>query len=86
MKFIFLSALCFFGLVLSHFGQTTEQEIESRIIAVQVQKLKSADVETRRGAVYQLGLLRNAVASQAAANALRDSSEIVRAEAARAVV
>ncbi|HEX9929287.1 MAG TPA: HEAT repeat domain-containing protein [Pyrinomonadaceae bacterium] len=86
MKFIFISLLCFFGFVLPQFAQTTEQEIERRIIAVQVQKLKSADVETRRDTVYQLGLLRNAVASQAAANALRDSAEIVRAEAARAVV
>lgn len=86
MKFILFPALCFFALVSPHFAQTTEQEIERRIINVQVQKLKSADVETRRDAVYQLGLLRNAAASQAAANALRDSSEIVRAEAARAVV
>jgi HEAT repeat protein len=86
MRFIFLSAFCFFGFILPHAAQTTELEIERRVIAVQSQKLKSADVETRRDAVYQLGLLRNAVASNAAANALRDSSEIVRAEAVRAVV
>ncbi|MDQ4123951.1 MAG: HEAT repeat domain-containing protein [Acidobacteriota bacterium] len=86
MKFIILPALFCFAFVVSPFAQTTEQEIERRIIEVQVQKLKSADVETRRDAIYQLGLLRNAAASQAAAAALRDSAEIVRAEAARAVV
>lgn len=85
MKIIFVSALLFFGFVLPVAAQTIEPEIERRI-NVQIQRLKSADVETRRDAVYQLGLFQNAVASQAAAAALRDSSEIVRAEAARAVV
>lgn len=86
MKFILLPALCFFAFASPYFAQTSELEIERRVINVQVQKLQSADIETRRDAVYQLGLLRNAAASQAVERALRDSSEIVRAEAARAVV
>jgi HEAT repeat protein len=71
-------------LVLTLAAQTIEPEIQRRI-DVQTQKLKSADVETRRDAVYQLGSLKNAVASQIAIAALRDPSEIVRAEAVRAV-
>lgn len=83
MKILLFPALVF-GLVLALSAQTIEPEIERRI-QIQVQKLQSADVETRRDAIYQLGALQNAVASQAAAAGLRDSAEIVRATAAKAV-
>lgn len=84
MKLILFPALVL-GLVLTQSAQTIHSEIERRI-EIQVQKLQSADVETRRDVIYQLGLLQNAAASQAAAVGLRDSAEIVRATAAKAVI
>lgn len=84
MKIVFFPALVFcFAVSLA--AQQIEPEIERRIF-IEVQKLKSADTETRRDSVYKLGLMQNAVASRAAAAAVSDSSEIVRAEVARAVV
>ena len=56
------------------------------LISIETAKLKSADVETRGDAVLKLGSLQNAVASSVAARALGDSSAIVRATAAKAVV
>ena len=50
------------------------------------QRLSSADQEERRDAVTRLGAMKRAEASRVAAAALQDSSSIVRATAARAVL
>jgi HEAT repeat protein len=57
-----------------------------REIRVQTERLSSTDVEERRDAVMRLGALARPEGSRAAAPALADSSAIVRATAARAVL
>jgi HEAT repeat protein len=57
-----------------------------REIKVQTERLSSADVEERRDAVTRLGAIARPESSRAAAAALKDSSAIVRATAARAVL
>lgn len=55
-------------------------------IEIQRRRLSSSDVEERRCAVMSLGWMNRADSSRAAATALSDSSAIVRATAARAVL
>lgn len=57
-----------------------------REIRVQTARLSSADVEERRDAVTRLGALGRPEGSRAASAALADSSPMVRATAARAVL
>lgn len=57
-----------------------------REVRVQTERLSSADVEERRDAVTRLGATGRPEGSRAAASALSDTSAIVRATAARAVL
>lgn len=57
-----------------------------REIRVQTERLSSIDVEERRDAVMRLGAMARPEGSRAAASALADSSAIVRAMAAHAVL
>lgn len=57
-----------------------------REVRVQTSRLSSADVEERRDAVMRLGAMGRPEGSRAAAAALADSSAVVRATAARAVL
>lgn len=57
-----------------------------REVRVQTERLSSADVEERRDAVTRLGATGRPEGSRAAAAALSDTSAIVRATAARAVL
>jgi HEAT repeat protein len=57
-----------------------------REIKTQTERLSSADMEERRDAVTHLGAMSRPEASRAAAVALKDSSPMVRATAARAVL
>jgi|SRR5215213_5705575 len=61
----------------------TPQQIE---IDKQQQRLSSSDQEERRDAVMKLGSMRSADASRAALPALKDTSAIVRATAAKAIL
>jgi HEAT repeat protein len=55
-------------------------------IAKQQQRLSSSDVEERRDAVMRLGSMRLAAASRAVLPGLQDSSPIIRATAAKAIL
>jgi HEAT repeat protein len=83
----FLIAFLTFILCLQASSSASAQTLEANeqaLVNAQIERLKSSDVETRRDAVHQLFLLENAVAARAAAaTALRDKSEIVRATAAK---
>ncbi|MEP6925734.1 MAG: HEAT repeat domain-containing protein [Pyrinomonadaceae bacterium] len=62
-------------------GQIAVEQLANK----ELERLKSADVETRRDAAHQLRLQENAVAARAASVALSDKSEIVRAVACEAI-
>jgi HEAT repeat protein len=64
-------------------SQLTPQQFE---IEKQRRRLASSETEERRDAVLRLGLMKRPESSRVAATALRDSSAIVRATAARAVL
>jgi HEAT repeat protein len=81
---LFLS--CCALVALSNGFQTAQPgDLDSRVQA-EVTRLKSSDVEVRRDAVLRLGAMNRGSSSRAAATALNDSSEIVRATAVRAVL
>jgi HEAT repeat protein len=68
-------------------GQGTEQLTPiQREIERQRQRLKSEDIEERRGALMRLGSLKRADASRVAATGLTDIAPIVRVTAAHAIL
>jgi HEAT repeat protein len=83
-----LLVIALLGVSLGH-GPVCAQETDPLVqqqITFQKQRLGSSDVEERRDAVLHLGSLRRAEASRAAAPALNDPVESVRAAACGAVV
>lgn len=91
-----LAVVLWSGLCLNAFGQLPSQQrclppnagaaSLQQQIEIQQRRLSSSDVEERRCAVMSLGWMNRADSSRVAASALRDSSAIVRATAARAVL
>jgi HEAT repeat protein len=71
-------------LTVSVFAQSVETPMQA-VVEQEAQRLKSSDFETRFDAVHKLRLMENAVAARAAATALDDDSENVRAAACETV-
>ncbi len=90
IKFQRLSSVTLLGFVLgvsSVFPQSNRGRTPAQAkIEVLAQELSSPDVEQRRDAVLRLGAMHTVEASRAALPALNDSSPIVRATAAKAIL
>jgi len=70
----------------AHAQQPSEQTPSQRAIERERHRLASSETEERRDAVMRLGWMKRPDSSRVAAAALKDSSEIVRATAATAVL
>lgn len=95
VSLLHLAALLFTlcaALTCATFAQETSSSKSSALTPQQLeiererQRLASADQEERRDAVTRLGAMKRAEAARVAASALHDSSPVVRATAARAVL
>ncbi|HEX8147522.1 MAG TPA: HEAT repeat domain-containing protein [Pyrinomonadaceae bacterium] len=82
---IFLTLVCPLAPAPARAAQSELTPLQQEI-KVQTARLSSSDAEERRDAVMRLGAMRRPEASRAAAAALNDPAEIVRATAARAIL
>lgn len=78
--------VCLFASAAGHAAAQDSPTPQQREIERQRARLSSADMEERRDAVTRLGAMNRSDASRAAVSALGDSSAIVRATAARAIL